>query len=143
MLAEMLLLRAYMNAGSVFEYEATIERSDEGIVEVFIERYDVSAIAESSIVYRKISDKMSGAEEVEEPNLCYYVGSDLHREGTASLDTVLGRTTTDVFDSDRCGGGETVYVGPDNIVYMSVRTQLWSKGVRYSETRVLTAIELR
>lgn len=126
-----------MQVGSWFDYKVTIERSDVGITDSFIERYTV---VELDGTKPKFICSRDGTAPIEVNDRNVYVGKvfefeDLSKDNTVSIDTVFGKIVADVYKSNRCGGGETVYLGPDFYVYIDIKTQLWSGGILYKETR--------
>jgi len=126
--------------GSWFEYEVTTERSDEA-GSGFTEKYVAVSVEEDAIVFEryvdgKLRDTVEGSPSF--AGLLFDLRG-LSKLGTESIDTPFGPRDVTVYGSDRCGGGERVYVGAGGTVHRDIRTQLWSGGVVYTETRELKA----
>jgi len=134
-----------MEIGTWFEYEVVIERSDMGIVREFNERYELASKngKELKFDFRENFDRKDQVEG----NSTYASGifdhSRLRKDRTEQYHLISGNINTDVFVSDRCGGSETMWVGNENVAYKDIKTQMWSMGVIYTETRILFAFSLR
>jgi hypothetical protein len=135
-----------MDIGTWFEYEVTQERSDDGIIRQFNERYELeSKNGEGTLYfnYRENFEEMNPFEGNEKYASGIFDHSRLRKDRTEEYSIITGNILTEVYVSDRCGGSETVWVDVHNVAYKDVRKQMWSMGVIYTETRILFAYSLR
>ncbi len=134
-----------METGTWFEYEVEIERSDMGVVRQFNERYELLS-KEGDILHFSMRENFDDKGMVDGSS-DYASGIFDHKglimDHTEQYSLVGETIPVDVYVSDRCGGGETMWVGKDDVVYKDIRTQMWSMGVMYKETRTLFAFSLR
>lgn len=133
-----------MKVGSWFEYAVSIEETGKGTA-VFSERYVLESADGSKLLFRLYcGDGDCGTVEGGTDLVNgIFDRSGLRKERTETLDYSDDKVCTDLLVSDRCGGGERIWLGPDGIAYKDERMQMWSKGAIHRETRTLTAYSIQ
>jgi hypothetical protein len=134
-----------MIVGSWVEYEVTVTRSDKKKSESFVEKYTVTTLdGDACTILKEVEGKdpetINGSLRF---GSCIFDIDHMFKTGSENMTTVFGHMYVNIFETDRLGGGERIFLGKDNIVFRDVRTQMWSMGVLYTETRELVWTSLK
>ena len=127
-----------LSEGAKFSYRIskTIDGKPEG--EPVDTVYMVTRISEECAEFSDGADTVT----VRAPYIPVFSIRGMSVSGKESIDTFRGTVECDVYEPSEmlCGGSSKAYVC-DGIAYVVMKSQLWSRGVRYEEKWILTGID--
>jgi len=126
-----------MEIGSWFEYKLKTTQTNKQEVEESVERYILSNIDENKCTFDKYVDGEFIDTVIGDDKFCIFGVKNLSMKRVENITTAFDEITVNVYGSDLCGGGEKVYIDDNNVVFRDIKTQMWSMGVIYKETRDL------
>lgn len=126
--------------GTWFAYQMSATQSGRPKNEVTIEKYTITKISGSQCtVVKNVNGQDAETFETSvEDGSCIFSLKGLEKRGAENMSTAFGHMYVNIYEVERCGGSERVFLGKDNVVFRDIRTQMWSGGVLYTETRELS-----